>query len=294
MDTLTGRAENASAEAELAAEKKRGAHAHPEPILRELFGSARLARHARYLARRHRLAREEVRGVRGRFRRGLLLSRLDETEEVLRVVQGELASITRAGAAISPAGDWLLDNYYIVRAQIAEVRATLPRGYYHELPKLAEPSSFAGYPRVYKIAIELIAHTDGRLDSRTLELMIEQYQQVAPLSMGELWALPAMLRLGFLENIRRMAQRAARDAVDTRAADEWVTRLLDADAAGPEALARTLDVFVNFSPELTPALEGLPNAFLPWHKVGPDGMNGAGKAKKTFEGVKKAVGALNA
>ena len=253
MDTLTERAENASAEAELAAEKKRGADAHPEPILRELFGSARLARHARYLARRHSLAHEEGRGGRGRFRRGLLLSRLDETEEVLRVVQGELASITGAGAAISPAGDWLLDNYYIVRAQIAEVRATLPRGYYHELPKLAEPSSFAGYPRVYKIAIELIAHTDGRLDSRTLELMIEQYQQVAPLSMGELWALPAMLRMGFLENIRRMAQRAARDAVDTRAADEWVTRLLDADAEGPEALARTLDVFVNFSPELTPA-----------------------------------------
>ncbi|MFI5256908.1 MAG: glucoamylase family protein, partial [Gemmatimonadales bacterium] len=253
MDTLTERNENTTAEAEIAVEKKQGVDARTEPILRELFGTDRLARHARHLARRHRLAPEEGRRRPTRLRRGLLLARLDETEGVLRVVHAELAAITSDGGTISPAGDWLLDNYYIVRAQIAEVRATLPRGYYHELPKLAEPSGLAGYPRVYEIAIELIAHTDGRLDAKTLELMIEQYQLVAPLSMGELWALPAMLRMGFLENIRRMAQRAERDAADVRAADEWVTRLLDADAEGSDALARMLATFVNFSPELTPA-----------------------------------------
>lgn len=253
MESLTVRAENARAEAEIARETARGADARTEPILRELYGTDQLARHARRLARRQRVVRERARDRRSRFGRGLLLRRLDQTEAVLRVVHGELAAITAAGGSVSPAGEWLLDNYHVVRAQITEVRTTLPRGYYHQLPKLSEPSLFAGYPRVYEIAIELIAHTDGRLDAGTLELMVRQYQQITPLSMGELWAVPAMLRMGFLENIRRMAQRAERDAADTRAADEWVTRVLDADDAGEEPLARMLAAFVNYSPELTPA-----------------------------------------
>jgi len=253
METLTARAENDAALAEVASEGGHAADQRTEPILRELFGSEQLARHARHLAQRQRVVRDAQRGLLPRLRRGVLLVRLDETERVLQLVHGELAAITRTGGAVSPAGEWLLDNFHIVRSQIAEVRATMPRGYYHELPKLSAPSPLAGYPRTYEIAIELIAHTDGRLDPSTLELMIEQYQVVAPLSMGELWAIPAMLRMGFLENIRRMALRAQRDASDTRLADEWVTRLLDADAAGGDALARALNTFVTFSPELTPA-----------------------------------------
>ncbi len=253
METLTARAENDAALAEAASEGSRTADQRTEPILRELFGSEQLARHARHLAQRQQVVRDDQYRLLSRLRRGVLLVRLDETERVLQLVHGELAAIARTGGSISPAGEWLLDNFHIVRSQIAEVRATMPRGYYHELPKLAPPSPLAGYPRTYEIAIELIAHTDGRLDPGTLELMIEQYQVVAPLSMGELWAIPAMLRMGFLENIRRMALRAQRDAADTLAADEWVTRLLDAEAQGGDALARALNSFVVSSPELSPA-----------------------------------------
>jgi cyclic beta-1,2-glucan synthetase len=253
METLTARAGTDQALADLPCEGDPAADQRTAPILRELFGNEQLARHARHLAERQRVVRDDQRRLLSRLRRGVLLARLDETEEVLRAVHAELAELTRAGGSVSPAGEWLLDNFHVIRSQIAEVRATMPRGYYHELPKLAPPSPLAGYPRTYEIAIELIAHTDGRLDPETLGLMIEQYQVVAPLSMGELWAIPAMLRMGFLENIRRMALRAQRDAAETRAADEWVSRLLDADAAGGDALARALNSFVSHSPELTPA-----------------------------------------
>ncbi|MFL5606070.1 MAG: glucoamylase family protein, partial [Gemmatimonadaceae bacterium] len=224
-----------------------------EPILGELFGIDRLAQHARQLARRQRTAPPEL--ARGWWRRRprSLLVRLDATAAVLRNIHADLARVTAMDIAVSPAGDWLLDNYHVVLAQIAEIRTTLPADYYNELPKLADASPFAGYPRIYEIAIELIAHTDGRLDESTLELMAREYQRVTPLSMGELWAMPAMLRMGFLENIRHMAQRAARDAADTLAADEWVSRLLAADDAGPTVLARALSEFVDRSPALTPA-----------------------------------------
>ena len=224
-----------------------------EPILAELFGSDRLAQHARQLARRQRTAPPALARRGRRRKRGSLLVRLDATEQVLTSIHASLTHITRADIAVSPAGDWLLDNWHVIVAQIAEIRTTLPADYYDELPKLAPSSTFAGYPRIYEIAIELIAHTDGRLDEATLDLMVREYQRVTPLSMGELWAMPAMLRMGFLENIRHMAQRTARDAADTVAADEWVSRLLTADDANPAALARTLGEFVDQSRQLTPA-----------------------------------------
>ena len=185
--------------------------------------------------------------------KGPLLSRLAATERVLRTVHTTLAKVAAEGAEVSPAGEWLLDNFYVVLEQVHEVRATLPSNFYHELPKLAGSGPLAGDPRVYELAVELIAHTDGRLDSALLELMVEQYQRITPLTMGELWAMPAMLRMGFLENVRHMALRAAADVSDTQEADRWVTRLLDAEDAGGRNLTRGLEEFIHHPPRLTPA-----------------------------------------
>ncbi|MDB4917584.1 MAG: hypothetical protein JWM95_5228, partial [Gemmatimonadetes bacterium] len=219
-------------------------------ILGELFGSDRLARHSRHLARTQKVVDGPRIHPRGR---GPLLSRLAATERVLRNVHATLSLVAHEGVVVSPAGEWLLDNFYVVQAQVREVRATLPSGYYHELPKLAGDGPFAGFPRVYEIAVELIAHTDGRLDSALLKLMLEHYQRVTPLTMGELWAMPAMLRMGFLENVRHMALRAAQDVTETREADLWVTRLLEAEDRGGGALARALDELIHHPPLLTPA-----------------------------------------
>ncbi|MEP6729733.1 MAG: hypothetical protein ABJE10_03800, partial [bacterium] len=187
----------------------RALDAPSEVILGELFGTDRLARHGRHLARQQKIV-DAPRSLRPRGR-GPLLSRLTATEGVLHSAQSMLSRAAAAGVAISPAGEWLLDNFYVVIEQVREVRATLPSGYYHELPKLEGPGPLAGYPRVYELAVELIAHTDGRLDPALLELMVREYQRIAPLTMGELWAMPAMLRMGYLENVRHMSLRAVAD-----------------------------------------------------------------------------------
>ena len=229
----------------------RASDAPSDVIVGELFGTDRLARHGRHLARTQRIIaiprRVRLRG------KGPLLLRLAATERVLRGVHATLARVAADGLDVSPAGEWLLDNFYVVLEQVQEVRATLPSNYYHELPKLAGPGPLAGYPRVYEIAVELIAHTDGRLDPALLALMVEQYQRITPLTIGELWAMPAMLRMGFLENVRHMALRAAADADDTQEADRWVTRLLAAEDAGGNALTRVLEDLVHHPPSLTPA-----------------------------------------
>src|SRR5215217_5567370 len=131
-----------------------------------------------------------------------------------------LLSAAGAGTDVGPAGDWLLDNYHVVEEHIREVRESLPRSYYGELPELAN-GPLAGYPRVYEVAITLISHTEARIDFGNVNLFLEAFQRVAPLSIGELWAIPAVLRLGLIESVRRMALRSMQRLDEVEIADVW-------------------------------------------------------------------------
>ncbi|HET9634933.1 MAG TPA: glucoamylase family protein [Gemmatimonadaceae bacterium] len=216
------------------------------PIRGEVLGLERLGERARAVARGHHLL--PARKQRGA---GPLLLRLDDTKDVLDRVYHELNSGAERGLDISPAGDWLLDNFYIVQEHIREIRTSLPKGYYEELPKLAT-GSLAGYPRAYEVAIELIAHTEGHLDLDNITLFVREYQTVTLLRMGELWAIPTMLRLGLVENIRRMALRVAARLKEVESADAAATKLREASEQSQQELAAALAAFVDDHPQFTP------------------------------------------
>jgi cyclic beta-1,2-glucan glucanotransferase len=211
-----------------------------------VLGADRLAERARHVARSHKVAPPEK-------RRGPepLLQRLDSTREILARVYSALNDGAEREVDISPAGDWFLDNFYIIQEHIREVRTSLPRGYYQELPKLAG-GPLADHPRVYEVATELIAHTEGHLDLENITLFVREYQRVAPLRLGELWAIPAMLRLGLVENIRRMALRLEARLHEVAVADLWAIRLHTANLQGDQALSTALREFVDHHPKLTP------------------------------------------
>ena len=115
-----------------------------------------------------------------------------------------------------------------MQEHIGEVRESLPSGYYRELPELAN-GPLAGYPRVYELAITLISHTEGRIDLQNTSGFVAAFQQSTTLTIGELWAIPAMLRLGLIENVRRMALRTVQRLDSLEAADAAVTKILAAD-----------------------------------------------------------------
>jgi len=211
-----------------------------------VLGLERLGERARAVARGHHLLpAQKQRGS------GPLLLRLEDTKGVLDRVYHELNSGAERGLDISPAGDWLLDNFYIVQEHIREIRTSLPKSYYEELPKLAT-GSLAGYPRAYEVAIELIAHTEGHLDLDNITLFVREYQTVTALRMGELWAIPTMLRLGLVENIRRMALRVAARLQEVESADRAAAKLRDASEESQQALAKALASFVDEHPPFTP------------------------------------------
>jgi len=191
-------------------------HPASEPALRaELFSSEQLQSHAVALAEQHLI--DPRRGP------NRLLLRLADNEQVLI----QAYELVTAAEAEGGAGEWLLDNFYLIEEQIRATRLHLPRTYSRELPRLLNGPS-AGFPRVYMIALELIAHADGRVDAASVAQFVTAYQTVTPLTLGELWAVPIMLRLGLIENLRRVSEHIARRRRDQNLASQWADLLLKA------------------------------------------------------------------
>lgn len=215
------------------------------PIRGNLLGVDQLAERARLLARTQRAV------VRRGPRAARLLARLRSTERILDDAHARIVAVLDRGVDVGPAGEWLLDNFHVVQEHIAEVNESLPGGYYRELPELSR-GTLTGYPRVYELAISLISHTEGRIDLENVGLFVSAYQEVSSLSIGELWSIPAMLRLGLLENVRRMALRTVQRLDEVENADAWAHRIQAANEAGVAALGEALSEFVGTKHALTP------------------------------------------
>jgi len=189
------------------------------PIREELYSIERLEQYAAALAAEHEIAEKPQRV-------SLLLPRLEENGRKLIAAYQALVESIREEHVISPAAEWLVDNFHIVEEQVREIREDLPKSYYHELPKLAE-GNLKNYPRIYALSVALIAHTDSHLDTETLRRFINTYQKVSPLSIGELWAVPISLRLALVENLRRLATRIVSSRSERDEADRLADKLLE-------------------------------------------------------------------
>jgi cyclic beta-1,2-glucan synthetase len=197
-----------------------------KPLRDELSSIEQLEERAKALAARFTLDANSRRGGDRTYRR------LDDNARLLDEAYRTLADDVHRGEVVTTAAEWILDNYHLVASEIRGVRQNLPRGYYRELPKLA-PRELAGTPRVYALAVELIRHSDSRLDRAQLIRFLASFQSVAPLTIGELWAWPSMLRLALIENLRRLAATTLEARAARLAADHYVARI---DEGGQGAL----------------------------------------------------------
>jgi cyclic beta-1,2-glucan synthetase len=205
-----------------------------EPILAELFGIERLEQHA------ESLAVAQIVSASGEGRP--LLPRVGDNGRVLRDAYRVMAQAIREERGITPAAEWLVDNFHVVDEQLREIRDDLPPGFYRELPKLAD-GPLAGYPRVYGIAWAFVAHTDSRFDPDTLRRFVHAYQRVQPLTIGELWAVAITLRTVLVENLRRLAEAIVRGRAARQVADAVADELLGRKASPTEPATRPLSAF---------------------------------------------------
>ena len=202
------------------------AFSNEAPLRADVFSVEQLVQHAKVLAENQPVIRQ-----RGSNR---LLARLGENEQILRAYNRATQAVDQT-RRVTHAAEWLLDNFYLIEEQIQLARRHLPRGYSRELPRLrAGPS--AGLPRVYDLVLELISHVDAQIDSEPLRAFIAAYQTVSALKLGELWAIPIMLRLALIENLRRVTCRLMIARHERDLADMWVERLQEMAEKRPSHL----------------------------------------------------------
>ena len=237
-----------------------------EPIRAELFSVERLEQHGETLAVAQRVTDSPAGGR-------PIAARVRENGRVLLDAYRSIAVAIREERAITPAAEWLVDNFHVVEEQIREIRDDLPRGFYRQLPKLAE-GPLEGYPRVFGLAWAYVAHTDSYFDTQTLARFVQAYQRVQPLTIGELWAVAITLRIVLVENLRRAAEHIGRGRVQREKADALADRLLgsngrDAEPAevvfkdfdkspiGAEFAVEMVQRLRDQDPKVTPALNWL-------------------------------------
>jgi len=171
------------------------------PNRSEIFGPERFAQHGRSLGATHRAQL-------GARRSAAFFPRLADNIRTLREAQQYIGAQAATGYQVSPAAEWLLDNFHLIEGQLKEIHEGLPRRYFRDLPVLVD-EPLAGLPRVYGVAWAFVAHTDGAFDDELLQHFLAAYQETRELTLGELWALPTTLRVVLVENLRRLAERLA-------------------------------------------------------------------------------------
>jgi len=215
-----------------------------QPLRAELFSAVQMEQHGKGLAAAHLLAPHHVPDQ--------LLVRLNANELTLVDVCALLWEAVKQDRRIAPAGEWLLDNFYLIDEQIRTARRHLPKDYSRELPRLRNGPS-AGLPRVYDIALEIIAHGDGRVDPENLSRFVAAYQSVTPLKLGELWAIPIMLRLALIENLRRVAARIAGSRTGHNLADGWADQMVAMAESNPKNLILVIADMARSQPPMSSA-----------------------------------------
>lgn len=214
------------------------------PLRDELFSVDQLERHAKQIA-----GSQQLRTTRTVDK---LLPRLADNSCVLDAAYALITQAVKRKRRISPASEWLLDNFYFIEEQIRSTRRLLPRSYSGELPRLANGTN-ADDPRAYGIALELVAHTDGRVDAASLNGFVTAFQSVVPLKLGELWAIPLMMRLALIENLRRVAARLSAGRRDRDLATDWAEKMISTVEQSPSDLILILADMARSNPNLSGA-----------------------------------------
>ena len=145
--------------------------------------------------------------------------RMNENYKYIVSVYKALNEDVQKGIATTPAAEWLLDNFYIIEEQVKSVRKDLSKDLYLRLPAISY-GPLKGYARAYAIALDLISHTDGRIDEDVLINYINAYQTNNILTGREIWALPVMIKIAIVEKIKYLCEKIMESQIQRRKVEE--------------------------------------------------------------------------
>ncbi len=134
------------------------------------------------------------------FKKPRLAEDLKSWDQALRNTHAIFKAANSTNVSVSRASEWMLDNFYIITQTFHQIEEDLPASFLNQLPRL-DGTVLKGLPRVFALAWEWIGYSQSQLDLTQAAAYVQEYQQVTPLTIGELWAIPIMLRIGILERL---------------------------------------------------------------------------------------------
>lgn len=208
-----------------------------------LLSNEELLRHSSDIAKNH-LKCKKKKGS------SLLFKRLDENFKFISKTYLTLSEYSKNGQPLCAGADWLLDNFYIIEEQYKELKHNSNAKFIKKINILKE-GYYKNYPRVFILAIELISHTDGRIDKKQIIDFINSYQYISPLSMGEIWSLSLMIKIALIENIRHTCEKIL------SVQKQWIEseKLIEKDY--DEILESIKKTTKNINPSIFPYIEHL-------------------------------------
>lgn len=215
-----------------------------EPMRDELFSSDQMIQFGKSLAARHVISTKPAKDH--------LLKRLANNEIVLQEIRKLISDAIKKDYQITPAGEWLIDNFYLIEEHIRIAKTHFPKHYSEDLPQIIMGKS-TGITRSYDIALQVISHNDGRIDIENLSNFLEAYQTVTNLKLGELWSIPIMLRLALIENIRRVSARFANDRMERNLANSWAMKMIETAETAPKEIVIALADMARSNPPIKSA-----------------------------------------
>ncbi|CCJ33635.1 GH36-type glycosyl hydrolase domain-containing protein [Caloramator australicus] len=164
-----------------------------------ILNSDELIQHAKDIARGHIISK---------IKRGLdiLSPRLIDNYKYITNTYLKINEAAKVRKSLPSGSDWLLDNFYIIEDSYKNVIRNIKSKTYKEL-EIIDKGYFKDFPRIFILAVELISHTDGRIDRDILIDFLNSYQKVHHLSMSEVWSLPLALSVALLEKIRNLCEK---------------------------------------------------------------------------------------
>jgi cyclic beta-1,2-glucan synthetase len=163
-----------------------------------------------------------------------ILARLQQNNVALESAQDGLLEATRLDHELSPAAEWILDNSYLIRRQIIEIKRHLPRKYSSRNEGIEESGN------VNELAHELVASTDHLLTEKNIRDAIRAFQVTRPLTIAELWAFPLFLRSALIETLTHLATRVSLSQQLRESAYLWANRLASSARSGSEVFEKML------------------------------------------------------
>lgn len=116
-----------------------------------------------------------------------------------------LKILSKEGEEIISAGNWLLDNIYLIEKEYKAIKVNMPKSYFQNLYVENEINSDIKLPRIYICAKEMIYRNKGKVTEDESIAFIKEKEE--KYTIGELWAFPLALRAGIIINLSKEATK---------------------------------------------------------------------------------------